>query len=141
MLTGGIDVLMVDYLQRLQAEDKSESRTREVGKLAMGLKTLARQMKIPVVVLSQLNRASSQRQDKTPTMADLRDSGEIEQEADMVWLLHRPSVYDPEKPEYEAEIIVEKNRHGPTLTILAHWDHSVMRWENRRLSHHEERYA
>ena len=130
-LMGGLDLLIVDYLQRLQPDEKSESRTREVGKLATGLKTTARNLKIPVIALSQINRASTHRQDKRPTMADLRDSGEIEQEADTVWLLHRESEYREDAHEEDAEIIIEKNRHGPTGTVWARWQPEIMRWGNR----------
>lgn len=139
-LSGGIDVLFVDYIQRLSSDEKGENRTREVGKFAAGLKTIARQLQIPVVALSQINRASTQRGDKRPTMADLRDSGEIEQEADMVWLLHRPGVYEKEHDPREAEIIIEKNRHGPTALVLAEWEPSTMRWKGRENYEEEREY-
>jgi replicative DNA helicase len=131
-LTGGLDMLVVDYLQRLVPDEKSDSRTREVGKFASGLKTLARTLNLPVMALSQLNRGLANRADKRPNMADLRDSGEIEQEADSVWMLHRPAVYDDKADEYDAEIIIGKNRHGPCEIIRAGWEGGCMRWEGRR---------
>jgi replicative DNA helicase len=128
-LRGGVDLIIVDYIQRLTADEKSENRTREVGKFAQGLKTLASQFGVPVMVLSQLNRGVTGRADKRPAMSDLRDSGEIEQEADLVLLLHRPALYEPDLPENEAEIIIDKNRHGPSgITIRSCWESSVMRW-------------
>jgi len=130
MLTGGVDVLMVDYLQRLQSDVKQDSRVREVGKYASGLKTVARSMKIPVIALSQINRSSTKREEKRPTMSDLRDSGEIEQEADMVWLLHRESVYDDNANKEDAEIIIDKNRHGPIAMVKTCWNPEIMRWGN-----------
>jgi len=129
-LAGGLDLLIVDYIQRLISDDKADNRTREVGKFASGMKTIARQLQIPVMALSQINRASTQRADKRPTMADLRDSGEIEQEADMVMLLNRPHVYDGFADPAEAEIIVEKNRHGPTAGLKAAWNGATMSWGN-----------
>jgi replicative DNA helicase len=130
LLSGGLDLLIVDYLQRLVSDERGESRTREVGKFASGMKTIARQLQIPVIALSQINRASTQRADRRPTMADLRDSGEIEQEADMVMLLNRPRVYDDKADEELGEIIVEKNRHGPTSLVHSCWQGKTMCWSS-----------
>jgi replicative DNA helicase len=119
-LSGGLDLLVVDYLQRLQPEGRTENRTLEVGKMAVGLKNLAKTLKIPVVALAQLNRASVTRTDKRPNMGDLRDSGMIEQEADMVLLLHRADGL--------STVIVDKNRHGECLDIICQYEPTTMRW-------------
>jgi replicative DNA helicase len=130
-LTRGLDLLIVDYLQRLQSDEREVSRSREVGKFASGMKTVARALEIPVVALSQINRGVTTRSDKRPTMSDLRDSGEIEQEADTIWLLHRESEFDENASKTEAEIIIEKNRHGPTAIVRAEFDPETMRWHSR----------
>lgn len=129
-LAGGVDLLIVDYLQRLLPDERCENRTREIGRAAAAMKSIARQNNIPVVLMSQVNRGSVARQDKRPTMADLRDSGEIEQEADSVWLLHRPIVYDTAADPETAEIVIDKNRHGPIGLVKCSYRAEIMRWMN-----------
>jgi len=113
----GIKILFVDYLQLMQ-HPTSRSREDEIGKISSSLKNLAKQLDIPVVAMSQLNRANEARKDKRPTLADLRDSGRIEQDADTVLFIHRPEVYgvdtysDGTSTENLAEIIIAKNRNG-----------------------------
>jgi replicative DNA helicase len=110
-------LLIVDYLQ-LMATDKAENRQVAVAALSRGLKLIAKEFDIPVVVLAQLNRGPEQRSDKTPLMSDLRESGSLEADADKVILLHRPDAYDRESPRSgEMDLIVPKNRNGPQCTI------------------------
>lgn len=129
-LQGGLDLLIVDYLGRLLPDERVENRAREIGKAAAAMKNVARQLNIPVMLLSQLNRSSMVRADKRPTMAELRDSGEIEQEADLVALLHRAHAYDANADPREAEIILDKNRHGPCEIIRCQFEAETMRWLN-----------
>lgn len=137
-MSGGIDILIVDYLTRLTPDEGDNSRNREVGKLVQSLKTLARTLNIPVVCLSQLSRKCEERADKRPIMADLRDSGEIEQEADSVLFLYRHSVYDDSADPEEAEILVEKNRHGPCKNVKCRFVEDQMMWTNQATSWHNE---
>ncbi|TRV71766.1 replicative DNA helicase [Streptomyces sp. 130] len=116
----GLDLLVVDYLQLMGSggSRKAESRQQEVSEMSRNLKLLAKELKIPVIALSQLNRGSEQRTEKRPVMSDLRESGSIEQDADLVLLLHREDVYDKFSPRAgEADLIVAKHRNGPTATI------------------------
>jgi replicative DNA helicase len=129
-LSGGLDLLFVDYLTRLSPDDRDDSRTREVGRMVQSLKTLAKALDIPVVCFAQLSRVCEQRADKRPVMSDLRDSGEIEQEADVVAFLYRDSVYNEQADPESAEILIEKNRHGPCAQILARFIPETMTWTN-----------
>lgn len=130
-LGGGLDMLLVDYLSLLKPEGKHETRTREVGAMVYALKQLARSLNIPVVLLAQLNRELEKRPNKRPTMADLRDSGEIEQNADVVMFLYRDEVYNPDTDQKGvAEINIEKNRHGPRGTVKATFLGQYFRFEN-----------
>ena len=127
---GGLDLIVVDYLQLMTAgtigpnSRHYENRTQEVSAISRGLKALAKELDIPVVALSQLSRASEQRGgDKKPILSDLRESGSIEQDADVVAFIHREGYYNREDPELEhkAEIIVAKQRNGPTGSINVGW--------------------
>jgi replicative DNA helicase len=114
----GLNLVVVDYLQLMESGKRAENRVVEVGQISRGLKKLAKELAVPVVALSQLNRGSEQRQDKRPQVSDLRESGSIEQDADMVILLHREDAYEKESPRAgEADLIVAKHRNGPTATI------------------------
>ena len=99
-----IGLLVVDYIQLVDSEETRDSRQEQIAKISRRLKTLARELKVPVVALSQLNRAVESREDKRPRMADLRESGAIEQDADMVLLLHRPEYYDHERPTRDCRV-------------------------------------
>lgn len=126
----GIGFLLVDYLQRLRASEagRNASTAERVGEVVMGLKELARELNIPVIALAQVNREVERRTDKRPGMADMKDSGIIEQEADCVMTLYRDEVYNPDTPEKgRLEINIEKNRHGPTGGVLAVWRASALR--------------
>lgn len=112
------DLLIIDYLQLLRAAGKFSNRQEEVASLSRGLKLLAKELNIPIVVCAQLNRGSEQRSDKRPMLSDLRESGAVEQDADAVILIHRPDMYETECARAgEADFILAKNRQGPTANI------------------------
>ena len=111
-------LVVVDYLQLMTSPKRVESRQQEVSELSRSLKLLAKELECPVVAISQLNRGPEQRQDKRPQLSDLRESGAIEQDADVVILLSREDAYERESPRAgEADFIVAKHRNGPTATI------------------------
>lgn len=118
-------LVVIDYLQLMTSGKKVESRQQEVSEFSRQLKLLAKELEIPVVAMSQLNRGPEQRTDKKPMLSDLRESGAIEQDADMVILLHRPDAFERDDPRGgEADLIVAKHRNGPTKTItVAHQLH------------------
>jgi replicative DNA helicase len=120
----GLSLIAIDYLQlispdRVKGQRTSDTRTLEVGEMTRSLKVLARDLNVPVLLLSQLSRAVESRTDKRPMLSDLRDSGAIEQDADVVLFVYRPWVYDKRENEREAEIIVAKQRNGPTGPVRA----------------------
>jgi len=111
--------VIIDYMQLMTSGKKVENRQVEVSEFSRQIKLLAKELQIPVLALSQLNRGSEQRTDKKPLLSDLRESGSLEQDADMVILLHRDDVYDRETTRVgEADLIVAKHRNGPTATIV-----------------------
>src|SRR5690625_7267871 len=111
-------MVVLDYLELMSAGKRVESRQQEVAEFSRALKLLAKELDVPVIAISQLNRGSEQRTDKKPQMSDLRESGSIEQDADVVILLHREDMYEKESPRAgEADMIVAKHRNGPTDTI------------------------
>ena len=118
-------LVVIDYLQLMTSGKKVESRQQEVSEFSRQLKLLAKELEVPVVAMSQLNRGPEQRTDKKPMLADLRESGAIEQDADMVILLHRPDAFERDDPRGgEADLIVAKHRNGPTRTVtVAHQLH------------------
>jgi replicative DNA helicase len=115
----GLDLVVVDYLQLITpASRRGSSRQEDVAAISRGLKLLAKDLRVPVIALSQLNRGSEMRQDKRPQVSDLRESGAIENDADMVILLHREDAYEEGSPRSgEADLIIGKHRNGPTATI------------------------
>ena len=115
---GDIGLVIVDYLQLMQTGDNSENRAVEVANDTRALKVIAKESGVPVVVLSRLNRGLEQRPNKRPIMSDLRESGAIEQDADLILFIYRDEVYNEDSPEKgTAEIIVAKQRNGPTGTV------------------------
>jgi replicative DNA helicase len=114
----GLKMIVIDYLQLMTSGKKVESRQQEVSEFSRALKLLAKELQVPVIALSQLNRGPEQRSDRKPQLSDLRESGSLEQDADMVILLHRESAYEKDNPRAgEADFIVAKHRNGPTDTI------------------------
>ncbi|WP_405374514.1 MULTISPECIES: replicative DNA helicase [unclassified Microbacterium] len=114
----GLEMVVIDYLQLMTSGKRVESRQQEVSEFSRALKLLAKEIGVPVIALSQLNRGPEQRADKKPAISDLRESGSIEQDADMVILLHRESAYEKDSPRAgEADLIVAKHRNGPTDTV------------------------
>jgi len=128
-LRHGIGMVVIDYIQLIDSEETRDSRQEQIAKISRRLKGLARELQVPVVALSQLNRAVENREDRRPRMADLRESGAIEQDADLVLLLHRPDYYDPNDRPNEAEVIVAKNRSGATGTIGLQFAKSITRFQ------------
>jgi replicative DNA helicase len=116
--TKDLGVIIIDYIQLMRPEDPRQNRVEQVGQMSRGLKILARELNVPVIALSQLSRAPEQRPDKRPILSDLRESGNIEQDADLVAFLYRDEYYDPEsEAQGEAELIIRKHRNGPIDTI------------------------
>jgi replicative DNA helicase len=112
-----LGLVVVDYLQLMSSGKQVESRQQEVSEFSRSLKLLAKELEIPVVAVAQLNRGPEQRNDKKPMIADLRESGSLEQDADVIMLLHRPDYYEQDDRPGEADIIVAKHRNGETGTI------------------------
>ena len=126
----GIRLIFVDYVQKIRPSRKHNTKAEEVAEVVEGLKILARELNVPVVALAQVNREVNKLADKRPTMAHLKDSGTIEQEADAVAMLYRDSVYNEDADPTKAELNFEKNRHGPIGAINLTWNADYMRFEN-----------
>jgi replicative DNA helicase len=116
---GGLGVIIVDYLQLMRTDLRTENRAEQVGALSRGLKILARELNVPVLALSQLNRGVEARTDKRPLLSDLRESGAIEQDSDLVIFIYRDEYYNKEESEHpgEAELLITKHRNGPLGTV------------------------
>lgn len=128
---GGLSCVVIDYLQLMRVKGKVESREREIAEISMALKALAKELNIPVIALSQLNRSLEARTDKRPVLSDLRESGAIEQDADIIMMLYRDEVYHPDTDTPGiAEIIVAKHRNGPTGLIKLAFLNEFTRFEN-----------
>ncbi len=129
-----VDLVVVDYLQLMNASGKNDNRVQEISKITRNMKILAKELNVPVLMLSQLARDSEKRTNHRPVLSDLRDSGSIEQDADIVLFLYREEYYqDAETPNENAdrnsgECIIAKNRHGETKTIPLHWQGEFMRF-------------
>jgi replicative DNA helicase len=125
-----IRLVVIDYLQLIEPENRRDSRQEQVAQISRRLKFLARELKIPVMALAQVNRASEDRQDHRPRLADLRESGSLEQDADTVFLLHRPGKFDGSQDDNVIEVIIAKQRNGPTGECTLAYLKQFMRFEN-----------
>src|SRR5262245_42815377 len=129
-LRHGIRMVVVDYLQLIDPDNRRDSRQEQVANISRRLKFLARELEVPVLALAQVNRSSEDRQDHRPRLADLRESGAIEQDADTVMLLHRPELHEPGQHEGIVEVLVAKQRNGPTGDVTLTYIKQFMRFEN-----------
>lgn len=127
----GIQVVVIDYLQLMSGNGRGENRQQEISDISRSLKAIARELNVPVIALSQLSRACEARSDHRPMLSDLRDSGAIEQDADVVMFLYRDEVYNPASPDKDvAEIIVAKQRNGPIGTVKLAWIPALTKFAN-----------
>ncbi|MGE3317178.1 MAG: replicative DNA helicase [Planctomycetaceae bacterium] len=123
-----ISIIIIDYLQLIEPEDKRAPREQQIALITRRLKALAKELNIPLIALAQLNRGVELREDKRPRLADLRESGAIEQDADLVMFLHRPDAYQSDDRPGEAEIIIAKHRSGPTGIVPLTWRKEFMKF-------------
>lgn len=122
MMEHGLDLIMIDYLQLMSADGRVDNRQGEVSEISRALKGIAQELRVPLIACAQLSRAGAQRSDKRPILSDLRDSGSIEQDADIVMFLHREEYYDPTTEDKNiAEVIIAKQRNGPLGTVKLAW--------------------
>jgi replicative DNA helicase len=128
----GLDLVIIDYLQLMSAEHSTNNRVMEISEISRGLKGLARELDVPVLAAAQLSRAVEQRQDKHPQLSDLRDSGSIEQDADIVMFIYRDEYYNPDTTERPniAELTIAKHRNGPTGVIDLYWHSKLATFRN-----------
>ena len=128
---GQLGLIVLDYLQLMQVGGGSDNRTAEISEISRSLKSLAKELSVPVIALSQLNRSLEQRPNKRPVMSDLRESGAIEQDADLIIFIYRDEVYNPESPDKgTAEIIIAKQRNGPIGSVRLTFLGKYTRFEN-----------
>jgi replicative DNA helicase len=127
---GGLKLIVIDYLQLIEPENRRDPRQEQVAQISRRLKFLAKELNIPVIALAQVNRASEDRQDHKPRLSDLRESGSIEQDADTCMMLHRPGKFDGQQDDNILEIIIAKQRNGPTGEITLTWMKEYNRYEN-----------
>ncbi len=132
----GLDLVIVDYLQLMQGDGRNENRVQEVSSISRALKQLARELNVPVLAGAQLSRAVEQRTDKRPVLSDLRESGSLEQDSDIVMFIHRPDMYAAEGAKTNiADIIVAKHRNGPTADVQLVFRGALTKFENAETRH------
>ena len=128
----GLDLILIDYLQLMESESRHESRQQEISAISRGLKALAKEMECPVISLSQLSRAPELRSDHRPILSDLRESGAIEQDADVVMFLYRDDYYNEDSDKKNiGEVIIAKHRNGPTGTVELVWKKEFTKFLNK----------
>lgn len=138
----GLGLIVIDYLQLMQVRGTSENRTNEISEISRSLKSLAKELNVPIIALSQLNRSLEQRPNKRPVMSDLRESGAIEQDADVITFIYRDEVYNEDSPEKGiAEIIIGKQRNGPIGTARMTFIGQYTRFENYTNIYEDEGYT
>ncbi len=127
-----LDIIIIDYLQLMDLKQKVESRERAVAEISKTLKSLSKELSIPIIALAQLNRGVEGRSDRRPMLSDLRESGSIEQDADLIMMLYRDDYYDKDDPEKQgtAEIIIGKQRNGPTGSIKLRFEAKLNRFRD-----------
>lgn len=129
---GRLDLVVIDYMQLMNAGGRTGSRQEEIAMISRSLKALAKELDVPVLALAQLSRNSEQRQDKRPTLSDLRESGQIEQDADLALFIHRDEYYQRDDPDVKglADVIIAKARNGPTGIVKLAFVSELTRFEN-----------
>lgn len=134
---GQLGLIVIDYLQLMQVPGLKENRTAEISEISRALKMIAKDLRVPVIALSQLNRSLEQRSDKRPVMSDLRESGAIEQDADLIMFIYRDEVYNPDSPDKgTAEVIIAKQRNGPIGKVRLTFLGKYTRFENFQPNHY-----
>ncbi len=139
----GLGLIVIDYLQLIEPDNPKDPRQEQVSKIARRLKVLARELKVPVICLAQLNRQAEQSRDNKPRLSHLRESGAIEQDADVVMFVHREEYYQTNEEDRarvagQAEIIIAKQRNGPVGDVKLTWLRDFTRFENASFEQHSE---
>ena len=137
----GLNLIVVDYLQLMTGDSKNENRQQEISSISRGLKALAKEMRCPILALSQLSRKAESREDKKPALSDLRESGAIEQDADVVMLLYREDYYKPDTERANiANVIIAKHRNGPTGSVELFFNKEYTKFQDLMSDIEKKRY-